>query len=366
MTDPRNHRPDDREASDRRQQRRGPGAQYADFESWTTERYQIRRSVRCRRCSYDLRGLEVDGRCPECGLEIWPSVMHMIDPAATKLPKLRDPPGVGDGLVWLFVCALAAALALAANGAMLLPNVLPPSGVRVAGLRLPTDLLLVSGVIGLAGLWSAWKFMPPRGDGPNVTVRRDVWLLVIALLIWAAVCFGLWDRERIWVQMGLLPDAKPVIAVRALAHVGLAVAATLALYSMRRLLDAIGSRSREYRRARGGRQRIRPMIVSALGVAAGSVVRYLSTLEPVPEMIHGLGLMLVGVSMIMLLIGLGYLLVNAWWIRRVLRKPPPQLRDLLQPLPGGSALSATEGGESEAGQSKDDPPPSGGSGTGTD
>jgi hypothetical protein len=161
------------------------------------------------------------------------------------------------------------------------------------------------------------------------------------LQIWAVVSLGLWERERVWARMGLLPDTDPVVAVRSLSHLAIAVAAMLGLYSVRRLLEAIGVRSREYRRAQSGRQGIRPMMVSALGVAVGSALRYLSTFDPFPEYLRGLGMIIVGVSKLMLLIGLGYLLVNAWWIRRVLRKPPPRLRDLLQPLPRPQR-SATE------------------------
>lgn len=333
MTDPHEHHPEHPNDRARQRRRQWISDRFTDIDSDASGRFQVRRSVHCRRCSYDLRSLDVDGRCPECGLEVWPSVIHMVDPTASKLPQLRDPRGVGNALVWLFACALLASICLALSGAMLMPDVLPPSGVSVGLIRLPFDLTLLSGGLAIAGLWSVWKFMPPRDSLPDVAVRRDLWLLGIALLIWAAVCFGLWERERVWAQMGLLPDAESVVAVRSLSHLAIAIAAALGLYSVRQLFKAIGSRSREYRRAQGGRQGIRPMMVSTLGVSAGSACRYLSTFEHVPEKLDELGVIIVGVSMLMLVIGLVYLLVNAWWIRRVLRKPPPRLRDLLQPMP---------------------------------
>ena len=36
-------------------------------------------------------------------------------------------------------------------------------------------------------------------------------------------------------------------------------------------------------------------------------------------------------STLMVVIGLGYLVLNAWWIRRTLCRPPPPLDELLMP-----------------------------------
>src|SRR5438477_2160642 len=62
--------------------------------------------IHCRQCGYYLRGLRADSRCPECGLEIWQSVLHTVDPAASRLPMLRNPRAVGDGIFVLTMCML--------------------------------------------------------------------------------------------------------------------------------------------------------------------------------------------------------------------------------------------------------------------
>jgi hypothetical protein len=307
-------------------------------------RYQIVRSVYCRRCSYDLRLLAADGRCPECGLDIWPSIMHVVDPAASKLPQLRDPRGVGNALVWLIGCAVLATAMLALSG--LLMQILPPGGAKVFMFTLPLDLTLISGLIALAGLLAVFKFMPPRGALPDVAVRRDLWLLAVALIGWAIVAIGLWNRERAWLLLGMLPDADDVIAVRSLTHFSIAIAAILGLRCLRNVLETIGRRSREYRRAQGSRQGVKPMMVGSLGVAVGSMIRYLGTFDFMDQRAMTIGTIIVWVSMVMLVIGLSYLLINAWWIREALRRPPPRLVELLRPVPEAPATIAPPGSES--------------------
>ena len=53
-------------------------------------------SLHCRHCGYDLRGLDASGRCPECGFDVWSSVVHTVDPTSSRLPSLRNPIAVGN------------------------------------------------------------------------------------------------------------------------------------------------------------------------------------------------------------------------------------------------------------------------------
>ena len=65
-------------------------------------------AVRCRRCSYDLRGLKEDGRCPECGLEIECSTL--ISRLIAESSSIPDQINFGILLGSLGIALAAAAL----------------------------------------------------------------------------------------------------------------------------------------------------------------------------------------------------------------------------------------------------------------
>ena len=71
--------------------------------------------VHCRQCGYNLYGLQVDRMCPECGLEIWETILHTVDPAASRLPRLHNPTAVGNALLWLVICMVVGALLVVAR-----------------------------------------------------------------------------------------------------------------------------------------------------------------------------------------------------------------------------------------------------------
>lgn len=64
----------------------------------------------CARCQYNLRGLSIRGRCPECGMSVRGTILAKVDPAASELQPIALPTVVGMGLlVWPLGALLAAA-----------------------------------------------------------------------------------------------------------------------------------------------------------------------------------------------------------------------------------------------------------------
>lgn len=283
--------------------------------------------VHCCRCTYDLRGLSANGRCPECGLEIYFTLQHIVDPAASHLPRLRDPIGVGNAMLWLAVCCFGAVLLLAAQAVFVWLEIVHPRQVGLFGFAPAHDLMLLAGLAALLALWSVYKFFPSRSHEGSIAVRLDVWLLGLGLACWAVTVLVLWQRERYWTFAVVSPEEQ--IAVRSLLHIALAGSAVTMWIGMQRVLNTIGKRSRAYRSAHHGRQNIRPMIAATIAIAFGSILRMLDEHFGSGESLALLGTVIVSVSMLMLLIGLGYLLINAWWIRQALLHPPPKLQDLL-------------------------------------
>jgi hypothetical protein len=150
-------------------------------------------------------------------------------------------------------------------------------------------------------------------------VWRDVRRLAAGLLLWVVLVTVVG-----WMQMSgsqwWLGD---------LAWLAVAVAAIVGLSGLRGVLETIGLRSRLYRTARGGRQGTQALVAAILGTAAGHGLHLLTAAKGLPGYWYTLGTVIVSVSTLMLVIGLVYLLVNAWWIRRALRRPPPRWDEVL-------------------------------------
>lgn len=65
--------------------------------------------LRCARCKYNLRGLSIRARCPECGMSIRGTILAKVDPHATELQPLFFPRLTALGLfLWPVAAALGA------------------------------------------------------------------------------------------------------------------------------------------------------------------------------------------------------------------------------------------------------------------
>lgn len=63
----------------------------------------------CARCRYNLRGLSIRARCPECGMSIRGTILAKIDPHASELQPIAYPRLIALGLLlWPFAALVAA------------------------------------------------------------------------------------------------------------------------------------------------------------------------------------------------------------------------------------------------------------------
>ncbi len=276
--------------------------------------------IHCRRCGYNLYGLSADGPCPECGLDAWESILHTVDPAASRLPRIRNPRAVGNALLWLIVFVAAGLLLLVVRPLTLWIDAMDPVGLSRLADWTPPWFSLLAGVIGLTAIVWVRALRPQAGEDPDSPLSRDIRWLGSGVAGWATLIIVMgakeFDGEQRWVAPALW------LAIAGTAVVG--------LVGLRGVLEAVGLRSREYRTARGGRQGIRAMIAAIIGTAMGQVLR-LAAIWTGVDVLNTLGILISSICTLMVVIGLAYLVVNTWWIRRSLRCPPPQLQEILGP-----------------------------------
>lgn len=122
------------------------------------------------------------------------------------------------------------------------------------------------------------------------------------------------------------------VVVLALAAGGFAI---ICLVGLRGVFAVIGFRSREYRRMQGGRQSVGLILLAVAAALAGRALADMAGFDGFPRRIRfgvqTVGQVVAAASMFMVLIGLAYVVGNAWAIRRALRRPPPALDQVLLP-----------------------------------
>jgi hypothetical protein len=238
----------------------------------------------CRSCGYDLRGVAVDGRCPECGTPALASVLDRADHAAARLPPLDRP--------WLAGAALATCVASLSAGTMLHFAIdLAGHPGRDATLRsVAAGCAITSLVSGLA--------MAGRFGSRHRRARR---VFAIALAGWTAAVLA--ERLQPSLPAGLVM-----------------IATSIAVWTMRPLLEALGQRSVRFRREGPARQRIGTLAIGAAvagtsGLANALLPSTISTgdspwIDPLPLLAATVG----GLACV----GLLYLSANAVLIARSL------------------------------------------------
>lgn len=279
----------------------------------------IRRPLRCIQCGYDLEGLSARGACPECGRDIVASLASNLDLTATD----RAPAPDARRVAWALFLATAGALA---GGARLPEFAASAAAAELAataarGLPLLLDkTAAVLHIVGLAGAATgliALTFVLPRRDE-----RR-----VLRIRVLGCVGFALWL-------------ALSVATPNAIGLTATALPAGMVLLALSPLLRELGPRSRVYRDRETAKQRVDELLL-ALGIAGvASACAEFAAQDSSNETTVALLRLVAAASAALVLIGLGYLATNAYWILRSVLNPEPTLSEVLGTSDSGSNHSA--------------------------
>jgi predicted RNA-binding Zn-ribbon protein involved in translation (DUF1610 family) len=268
----------------------------------------IRRPLRCVQCGYDLEGLSARGACPECGREIVASLASSLDLSTPE----RDPAPDARRVAWALFLATIGCLAGSAR--------LPEFALHAAAIELSRHEqsafapLLLNAAAGLhlvaifgaaLGLLAMALVLPRRHE------RR-----VLRIRVLACVGFAL------WLALSVGPPSAFGLTATALP-------AGMALLALSPLLRELGPRSRVYRDRESAKQRIDELLL-ALGIAGiASGCAEFAAQDSTNETMVSLLRLVAAACGGLLLVGLGYLSVNAYWILRSVLRPEPTLSEVL-------------------------------------
>lgn len=281
-------------------------------------------SLRCKVCGYELRGLDAEGRCPECGLGVRETIAVTVEPPSRRLSDLHNAAAVGAGLLMLSVMLLCATLyivlppanralgAVAGRGQPLLDFVL---------FEWPYVIVIGTGIF-IGVLVALWLIAPARHNADVSRIRWHLSLVGVGALLWygSILAVNLISSSAGWIGffgVGICLTFLPMLA-------GL-----LAFVGLRGIVQTLGRRSRQFRTARGSRQYVRDLIAALVSVALGEMVRQVGLA------MHWQGPMVVGsvivwVAGALLILGQCYLVWNTWWVRQALLRPAPTLTELVR------------------------------------
>lgn len=270
----------------------------------------------CCRCRYELRGISLDGRCPECGEPIWRTLAErvdlsaaFIDPETCRRTGRRLPAIAG---------VVAVASLLAAGPPVAWPWMIEAwwSGAEADAWRAAVPILWIGCgvVVLLASIGLREGIEPLAADGPPGPLERPLstprGLLVVGGLL------ALLTGAMVWVRLDAA--ASPI-----------AIAATgVLLLASGLFAERLGPASRRWRE--GGSARQSPWLVVGTLVTA-LLLAFASKVFQSLEMVEAgeiAGLLAAG-AVLLVVVGGIYLAVNLVWIASDLRRRRPRLERLL-------------------------------------
>ncbi len=274
----------------------------------------------CVRCRYNLRGLSVRGRCPECGTAVRATILHAVDPFAAVLRPIGARRWVATGLMVWTVGALAA------GG---LTWLLRATDVAIeAGLNPGMERWLAQAAaacLALSGI-GALALVRPHG-GLSVAGIAGAALGVAAYgpLVWLYwTLHGRFDPVHVRPYQRL----DVVLGDRAELRLAMAGVAAAVLVGLRPNVRMLVTRSLLLRKGRVDRQTMLAMLVA---LAVGALGDSIHLLADRPSWATVVGTFLIAVSSMFVTVGLAGAVADAWRIALAVLTPAPSLQQVMGP-----------------------------------
>lgn len=275
----------------------------------------------CITCGYELQGLSVSGRCPECGTFVRATILYTVDPQAEEFRPVTAPRLVSSALLLWAFGGLAATLSL------WIPRVADMIGVftvNTPGVPWAKPIIAIAlgaSMLGMAGL------VRPIRDSP----LRESLLVGVATLCYVPLIWSVWRVLSVVDPASLPPylESAPMghrIALRLIAG----ASAMAILLAFRPTARRLVRRSVALRTGRVDRQTILAMVAALLVSALGDAIRLWSLRTGAGDiLLNYIGTVIVFVGSGFFTLGMVGATIDSWRIARVLRTPAPSMRQLL-------------------------------------
>ncbi len=283
---------------------------------------ELRGTLPCARCRYDLKGLSVRSVCPECGTPVRGTILAMVDPHASELQPIFRPRVTAVGLIlWAFG-------ALGAVGLMWM-------------LRISEFVPMLAGAAHSSSSWIWWLIVvsgigslvlinPHRGIPARIRAFAAIGCIAYVPMVWL-----------VWLVVTRVDanfpnpyaDTPPHALRRALLRAAIGACIIVVSICLRPAARLLVARSLVMRTGRVDRQTLLTLATTVAMAMLGDLLHVVQAFAPwLPsELCRSAGVALIAVGSLLFTIGLVGVAVDCVRLRFAVLTPPLSMSDLLEP-----------------------------------